>query len=282
MPRFDPATVTELNRVGLLAELPGEVLSKLAGRMERQDIEPGSPVVLEGEEGQPLLLRASRASWPCPTRAASAPKRVLRPGDYFGEVALAMDVPRTASVTALTAVDGRELRPRDLRRVRQAALRRPGLAALDEREDAFGRMLLDLLEGRRAHEVIERSDGHIDVAAGPKAYFEPFRRWLRRRATGDAVRARAGARRRRQAPDGSRSTCRSGATRSSASTIRRWPSRSRRRRGVKDARLVPFEEIGPRARRLRHGRDDVQQLRPLRQRRRCEADAQATPAPDRG
>jgi len=48
---------------------------------------------------------------------------------------------------------------------------------VNEREDAFGRMLLDHLEGREAHEVIERSDGYVDVAGGPKAYFQPFRRW---------------------------------------------------------------------------------------------------------
>ena len=47
-----------------------------------------------------------------------------------------------------------------------------------EREDAFGRTVLDHYEGRRAHEIIERSDGYIDVSAGPKAYFDPFRRWL--------------------------------------------------------------------------------------------------------
>ena len=103
MPRFDPATVTELNRVGLLAELPGEILSKLAGRMQRQDIEPGSPVVVEGEEGNHFYCVISGVL-AVSNQGGLAPRRVLRPGDYFGEVALAMDVPRTASVTALTAV----------------------------------------------------------------------------------------------------------------------------------------------------------------------------------
>lgn len=103
MPRFDPATVTELNRVGLLSELPGETLSKLAGRMQRQDIEPGSPVVLEGEEGNHFYCVISGVL-AVSNQGGLAPRRVLRPGDYFGEVALTMDVPRTASVTALTAV----------------------------------------------------------------------------------------------------------------------------------------------------------------------------------
>jgi ATP-binding cassette, subfamily B, bacterial len=98
--RFATATVTELSRIGLFQELPGEVLSKLAQNMRRADVEPGSPIVLEGEEGDHfyVILRGLVAvSHP----GGLAPRRLLRPGEYFGEVALAMDVPRTASVTAL-------------------------------------------------------------------------------------------------------------------------------------------------------------------------------------
>jgi ATP-binding cassette subfamily B protein len=98
--RFATATVTELSRIGLFQELPGEVLTKLAHNMRRADVEPGNPIVLEGEEGDHfyVILRGLVAvSHP----GGLAPRRMLRPGDYFGEVALAMDVPRTASVTAL-------------------------------------------------------------------------------------------------------------------------------------------------------------------------------------
>jgi SAM-dependent methyltransferase len=113
---------------------------------------------------------------------------------------------------------------------------------LDEREDAFGRMLLDLLEGRRAHEVIERSDGHIGVAAGAKAYFAPFRRWMavERRAMrfvrGRVLDVGAGAGRvaLHLQERGHEVVC-----------IDNSPLAVEvaRRRGVKDARLLPFEEI---------------------------------------
>jgi ATP-binding cassette, subfamily B, bacterial len=100
-PRFEPATITELSQVGLLQELPGEVLTKLAQKMRRADVSAGNPVVLEGEEGDHfyVILRGLLA---VSNQGGLGPRRVLRPGAYFGEVALAMDIPRTASVTALT------------------------------------------------------------------------------------------------------------------------------------------------------------------------------------
>ena len=50
MPRFVPATVTELSRVTLLAGLPGERLAEIARRMEREEVPPGRAVVREGDD----------------------------------------------------------------------------------------------------------------------------------------------------------------------------------------------------------------------------------------
>ena len=52
--------------------------------------------------------------------------------------------------------------------------------ALREEQDAYGRLLLDAYEGRRAVEVVERDDGFvIGSPVAPDNYFAPFRSWPR-------------------------------------------------------------------------------------------------------
>jgi CRP-like cAMP-binding protein len=99
-PRHVPATVTELSRVGLLASLPGERLSALAERMHREQVEPGAVILREGERGEHFFVLLSGMVGISQTTLG--PRRLLRPGDYFGEVGAAMDIPRTATVTAIT------------------------------------------------------------------------------------------------------------------------------------------------------------------------------------
>jgi SAM-dependent methyltransferase len=115
---------------------------------------------------------------------------------------------------------------------------------MKEREDAFGRMLLDHLEGKQAHEVLERSDGYVDVTGGPKAYFDPFRRWLpvERRAM-RFVRGRVldvGVGAGRVALHLQERGHEVVGIDNSPLTVE-----VARRRGVKDVRLLPFGEIGP-------------------------------------
>ncbi len=98
MPRSS-ATSHELRRCGLLSGLPGETLGKLAKQMERQEVAPGTVVVREGDEDDRFFIVLAGMLAVANT---IGPRRLLRPGDYFGEVAPAMGVPRTATVTTMT------------------------------------------------------------------------------------------------------------------------------------------------------------------------------------
>ncbi len=97
---MSPIREHEFSRIGLLAELPGQTLRKLSDRMRREQVPAGTALVREGDDGDRFYVVLSGML--TVTQAEQGDRRVLKPGDYFGEVALAMSVSRTATVRALT------------------------------------------------------------------------------------------------------------------------------------------------------------------------------------
>jgi CRP-like cAMP-binding protein len=102
MPRHVPASVTELSRIGLLSSLPGELLIKLAHRMDREELGPGTTVITEGEPGDRFYVVLSGML--SVTQSSRGLRGTINPGDYFGEVAVALDIPRTATIASITPV----------------------------------------------------------------------------------------------------------------------------------------------------------------------------------
>jgi CRP-like cAMP-binding protein len=80
--------------------LPGQTLGKLADRMRRDEVAAGSVIVREGEPGDRFYVLLSGVVGV--SQSELGERRVLQAGEFFGEVALTMHVPRTASVIAMT------------------------------------------------------------------------------------------------------------------------------------------------------------------------------------
>jgi ATP-binding cassette, subfamily B, bacterial len=68
--------------------------------MTREEIAPGTAVIREGEDGDRFYVVF--AGMLSVSNSSMGEREILRPGDYFGEVALTMNVPRTATITAIT------------------------------------------------------------------------------------------------------------------------------------------------------------------------------------
>jgi hypothetical protein len=91
-----------LRKVPFFAPLPAPQLERLAQALVEVGVEPGNVVVAEGELGERFYVVArGRADVSVDGRLV----RELGPGDFFGEIALLRDVPRTATVRAVEPLE---------------------------------------------------------------------------------------------------------------------------------------------------------------------------------
>jgi MFS family permease len=90
-----------LRTLPLFAPLPAPVLEHLARRLESVSFPAGTEIVREGDAGDRFYIVSSGR---LEVSTAGGPLRSLGPGDWFGEIALLRDVPRTATVAAASDV----------------------------------------------------------------------------------------------------------------------------------------------------------------------------------
>jgi len=100
------ADVELLQQTSIFGPLPYVTLRRLAVSLEERQALQGEAIVTQGEPGELVyVIAAGRVL----VSRAGREIRELGPGDVFGELALMLDVPRTATVTALQPVRLRAL-----------------------------------------------------------------------------------------------------------------------------------------------------------------------------
>jgi CRP/FNR family transcriptional regulator len=93
------AAADMLKKVPLFADLDDKELSQVAASMRERRYKAGDTVTQEGSGGAGFFVVEEGEA---DVNVAGEAKGSIGPGDYFGEIALINDSPRTATLTART------------------------------------------------------------------------------------------------------------------------------------------------------------------------------------
>jgi CRP/FNR family transcriptional regulator, cyclic AMP receptor protein len=108
------ATLELLKRVPLFAHCSRAELRRIALAADEIDLREGKVFTREGEPGREFFVLIEGSA---DVVRKGKKVNVLNPGDFFGEIALVSDRPRSATVTAATPTRVLVVTARDFRRV---------------------------------------------------------------------------------------------------------------------------------------------------------------------
>jgi hypothetical protein len=97
-----PRELAALLQVPFFAPLAGPALERLAATLIPVSVRPGAAIITQGHAGDRFYIIGSGT---VQVTVDGVPVRTIGPGGSFGEIALLRDVPRTASVSAITPVE---------------------------------------------------------------------------------------------------------------------------------------------------------------------------------
>ncbi len=97
----DPEALNLLRRLPIFAPLSAPAIERILAELTRVEVATGETVIREGEPGDRFYVIAEGR---VDVTAGGSHVNEQGVGDYFGEIALLRDVPRTATVTALTSL----------------------------------------------------------------------------------------------------------------------------------------------------------------------------------
>jgi CRP-like cAMP-binding protein len=97
-----PPHLDLLRGISIFRPLPAPTLEQLARELREVHVPAGQEIIRQGDPGDLFYVVANGE---VDVQVGGRPLEPLRTGQFFGEIALLRDVPRTATVTARTDVD---------------------------------------------------------------------------------------------------------------------------------------------------------------------------------
>lgn len=175
-PRIQPQ---HLKTLSLFRTLDDSILEALADKFARESFEAGNNVIRQGEKARKFyIIESGKAE-----AVAEAPDGrqirlgLMNEGNFFGEIALLKDVPRTASVEAVTPLTVLSLDRKDFDKLMSAALglKETLVHEMEERErlrttlaNEFGEQKLNIFTGETGARELEGT--HVAYDESPREY----------------------------------------------------------------------------------------------------------------